>query len=145
MAFPVYKALVFPAVTGGGPGVQDTVVLTVTATGDTSSNPVTSVATPALYAAADANGKARHDRFSDLAMYFRAYGQPVTIASTGTTITFGYEHVGLHSDGALGKPAWRDVAGERPNAYELAQAYVAANSHTVSAISVTVNGVSQSS
>jgi len=145
MAFPAYSARVFPAVTGGGPGVQDTVVLTITATGDTSSNPVTSVTTPALYEAADANGKARHSRFSDLVMYFRAYGQPVTIASTGGAITLGYEHVGLHTDGTPGKPAWRDVVGERPNAYELAQAYVAANSHTVTVIAVAVNGVSQTS
>lgn len=141
-----YLPLVFPHTSGGGPGTLETVVLTVTASGSGSdSNPTTSVASRDLYYAATTANKERHARFSDLVRHMSQYGTPVYVASTGTTVTLGYEQRDMFEDSSKGKPGWFNAAAARSNAYELAQAYVASNSYYVSAITVTIDGVSQSS
>ncbi len=141
-----YLPLVFPHTAGGGPGVVETVVLTVGASGSTtSSNPVTSVADRAAYYAATTANKTRHARFADVVRYMSQYGTPVYVASTGTTVTLGFEQRDMFEDSAKGKPGWFNAAAPRKNMYELAQAYVAANDFEVDSISVTIDGVSQSS
>ena len=147
MAFPEYKALVFPHTTGGGPGVAETVELTITANDGTAiTTPVAAVDNFAGYYDADAAGKAAHERFSAIVESFsRAYGFAIEVASDGDdVITLKYENPALHSDSSLGKPGW-DEGSERPNAYELAQVFVGDNDVDVTAIAVTVNGVAQTS
>lgn len=141
-----YVPLNFPRTTGGGPGTVETVVLTVGASGSAqSSNPVTPVADRAAYYAASAANKDRHSRWSDIVRYMSQYGTPVYTAGTGTTITLGFEYRDMFEDSSKGKPGWFNAAAARKNAYELAQAYVADNDYDVDSISVTIDGVSQSS
>lgn len=140
-----YEALVFPGKVGGGPAAVDTVELTITATGGTSTNPVKAAADLEAYFAEDADDQARHKRFSDIVQYFQQYAQPVEITSDGDqVITLGFEQGGMWADSTVGDPDYMNKV-RRDNAYELAQAYVASNSHTVSVIAVKVNGVTQSS
>lgn len=141
-----YLPLVFPHTAGGGPGTVETIVLTVGASGSaTSSNPVTSVADRAAYYAASAANKARHARFADIVRAASVYGTPVYVASTGTTITLGFEQRDMFEDSSKGKPGWFNAAAARSNMYELMQAYVASNAHEVDSISVTIDGNAQNS
>lgn len=141
-----YVPLNFPHISGGGPGVVETVVLTVGASGSGSdSNPTISVADRAAYYAATTANKERHARFSDIVRHMSQYGTPVSVASGNSTITLGFEMRDMFEDSSKGKPGWFNAAAARLNAYELAQAYVASNSYYVNSISVTIDGVSQSS
>lgn len=141
-----YLPLVFPHTAGGGPGVVETVVLTVSASGSGSdSNPTISVADRAAYYAATTANKQRHARFADIVRYMSQYGTPVYVTSGNSTITLGFEQKDMFEDSAKGKPGWFNAAAARKNMYELAQAYVAANDFFVDSISVTIDGVSQSS
>jgi len=141
-----YVALAFPGSVGGGPAVVDTVELTVTAAGDaTATNPVKAAADLEAYFAEDAADQARHKRFSDIVVYFQQYAQPISITSDGDTIiTLGFEQGGMWADSTVGDPGYVTKTN-RSNAYELAQAYLAADTHGVTAISVKLNGVTQSS
>lgn len=139
-----YVPLNFPHVVGGGPGVVETVVLTVAASGSaTASNPVTPVADRAAYYAASTANKARHARFSDIVRAASVYGTPVSVAATGTTITLGFEYRDMFEDSSKGKPGWFNAASPRSTMYELMQAYVASNSYEVDSISLTIDGVAQ--
>lgn len=141
-----YVARAFPGKVGGGPAVVDTVELTVTAAGSpTATNPVKAAADLKAYFAEDADDKARHDRFSDIVTFFMQHGIVTEVASDGDTkITLGFEQGGMWADSDVGEPLWLNKV-RRDNAYELAQKYVASDSHGVTAISVTINGVAQSS
>ena len=140
-----YTALVYPGAVGGGPAAGDELELTVTVTGgNTSSNPVKAAADYNAYDAEDADDKERHARFSDIVMFFKQYGQPVSIASDGDqVITLKFEQDGFWADSTVGDPAWLNKV-RRSNAFELAAAYVADNDYNVSGIAVKVNGVTQS-
>lgn len=138
-----YKALVYPYVAGGGPGAKETVALTVTATGSASSNPVVLQANAAAYTAASADDKTRHERATDIVRFFSQYGTPVEVSSATNVLTMKFEVADLFEDSARGKPGYFNGPAARPTAYELAQAYVAANSFTVSAMTVTIDGVAQ--
>lgn len=141
-----YVARAFPGSVGGGPAAVDTVALTVTAAGhNTATNPVKAAADMEAYFAEDADDKERHDRFSDIVQYFQQYAQPVSIESDGDqVITLKFEQGGMFADSAVGDPDWLNKQ-RRNNAYELAQAYLANDAYGVTAISVTINGVSQTS
>lgn len=139
-----YEYLAFPH-EKGGPGPYDTLVLVVTATGtDGSTTPVKAAADMAAYDAEDANDVLRHKRFSDIVLFFSRYGTPISIASDGDqTITLKYEHQYIHGNNSEGKAPWF-TPGHRPNAYDIAAEYVAANDHSVTGMTTTVNGVLQS-
>lgn len=136
---------VFPTQVGGGPGNVSTVVLTVTATGATSTNPCKSLPNAAAYYAASAADKARHDRWSDIVMYFHRNANPVGIEATANNvITLHFEQENMFDDTTLGTPGWYTASGNpRPNAFDIAQEYVADNDHTVTVITVTVDGTAQ--
>lgn len=136
-----YKNLIFPgAVNAAGP--VETVTLTVTATGATSSNPVKAFASLAEYNDTNASDddKARHERFSNIVRYFQQYGQPVSIASNGNNvITLTFDRKGLFTDSALGKAPYFNDAYERGDASDLATAYVSDNDHTVTVLTAIVS------
>lgn len=141
-----YVALAFPKAVGGGPAAVDTVELTVAASGHaTEDNCVKAAADLEAYFAEDAADQERHRRFSDIVTFFQQYAQPVSVESDGDhVITMKFEQGGMWADSTVGDPDWLNKV-QRSNAYELAQAYVAADSYGVSAITVKVNGVTQSS
>jgi hypothetical protein len=138
-----YSALAFPGSVGGGPAAGDTLALTVTATGATSANPVKAAADMKAFHALEAAGDAdaeRHERFSDIVLFFRRYGQPVVIESNGNNvITLRFEQNGFWSASQNGRPAWINKI-DAATAAEVAAEYVAENDHNVTAIAVTVNG-----
>lgn len=144
MAFVTYYANVYPKDIGGM-GPFDTVALTVTVTGgSTSSTPCLAQADIAAFNAASANDQERHRRYSDIVSFFSQYGQPVSNASDGDNlITLKYESKGMFVNSTLGKPGWF-AYGHRPNAYDLCATYVANDSFNVSAMTVTINGSAQS-
>jgi hypothetical protein len=140
-----YTALAFPGKVGGGPAAVDTIALTVTATGGTSTNPVKAAADLEAYFAEDADDKQRHERFSDIVQFFMQYGIVVGVASDGDqVITLEFEQGGMFADSTEGRPDWLNKV-DRDNAYNLGLAYVANNDYNVSAIAVTINGVTQDS
>lgn len=142
MAFVTYENLAFPH-SVGGTGPVDTLVLAITATGATSSTPVTAQTDIVAFNAATDNDKARHRRFSDLVQHFSQYGPAVSASSDGTNITMTFDRKGMFENSTKGKAPWF-TNGHRPNAYDLAATFVGSNVHTVTAISVTINGAAQS-
>jgi hypothetical protein len=137
-----YDNLAFPHAVGG-PGPVDTLVLAITATGTTSSTPVTAQTDIVAYNAASANNQARHNRFSAIVKHFQQYGPPISLSSDGDNITMTFERKSMFENKDLGQAPWFDK-GNRSNAYDLAAAFVAANDHTVTVIGVTLNGAAQS-
>lgn len=142
MAFVTYENLAFPHEVGGA-GPLDTLVLAITATGATSTSPVTAQTSMAAFNAASDNDKARHRRFSALVQHFSQYGPAVAISSDGDAVTMKFDRKGMFENSTKGKtPGF--LPGHRPNAYDLAASFVAANDHTVTVIGVTLNGAAQS-
>lgn len=142
MAFVVYENLAFPHEVGGA-GPLDTIVLAITATGATSSTPVTAQTSLTAFNAASGDDQARHRRFSAIVQHFQQYGQPVSISSDGSAITLKFDRKGMFENSTKGKtPGF--LPGHRPNGFDLAASFVAANDHTVTVIGVTVNGAAQS-
>ncbi len=137
-----YNAIVFPGVTGG-PGVKDTMAITVTA--GATSNPIKSQATRAAYNAASSDDKALHNRFSDVVQFITQYANPVSISTNGNNvITLGFEQAGLFNNAGIGRPGnFTENGNPRANAFDLAAAYVAANDHGVTVMTITINGVAQ--
>lgn len=147
MAFVVYENLVFPH-TVGGPGPKDTLAFTVTATGSsTDSNECLTQTDLVAYNAASADDKLRHQRFSYIAKIVQRYGQAVQIdAVTNNVITMYFERKGMYANSTIGKPGWFTY-GHRPNAFDICAEIVASDSgapHYIAAMTVTVNGSSQS-
>lgn len=149
MANSDYKAAVFPFTVGGGPGGRTTLVLTPTLT-NTPSTPVTAVADRAAYFAADATAKNKHDRFTALVLYFQQYGTVVSASSSGTAVTIEFEATDLWAPNTtLGIPT-SVTKIQRKNAYNLGVEFCTNlgstfGADTITAIAVTIDGVSQTS
>jgi hypothetical protein len=138
-----YKNLNFPHDLGGN-GPFDTVELTVTAGVAPTTTPMKAAADLGAYNDEDTDDQTRHQRFSELVQYFQQYGQTVSVASSGdNVVTLKYEVQEMFDDNSEGKAPW-DTSADRPNAYDLATAFVAATAWC-SGITVKVNGVTQNS
>jgi len=148
MATVVYENLVFPH-TVGGPGPKDTIAFTVTATGSaTDTNECLTQTDLVAFNSATSANQDRHRRFSYIAKIVQRYGQAVQIdAVTNNVITMYFERKGLYENSTIGKPGWFSY-GHRPNAYDICAEIVASDSgapYYIAAMTVTINGASQSS
>jgi hypothetical protein len=137
-----YNARIFPMVTGG-PGVKDTMAITVTA--GATSTPVKSQATRTAYNAASDADKLLHDRFSDVVQFITQYANPVSISTNAdNVITLGFDRAGLFNNAGIGRPGnFTENGNPRANAFDLAAAYVASNDHGVTVMTITINGAAQ--